>query len=66
MAKAKTLISCAVTAQLSLICYFVFAYAKGRFSHDAACIFGICYMKLNERASAELKFHHREALILEF
>ena len=33
-AKAKALISCAVTAQL--ICAFVFAYAKGRFSHDAA------------------------------
>ena len=32
--KTKALISCAVTAQL--ICAFVFAYAKSRFSHDAA------------------------------
>ena len=34
IAKTKALISCAVTAQL--ICVFVFAYAKRRFSHDAA------------------------------
>ena len=33
VAKTKALISCAVTAQL--ICAFVFAYAKSRFSHDA-------------------------------
>ena len=32
--KTKMLISCAVTAQL--ICAFVFTYAKGRFSHEAA------------------------------
>ena len=32
--KTKALISCAVTAQL--ICVFVFAYAKSRFSHDVA------------------------------
>ena len=32
MAKTKALISCAVTAQL--ICVFVFAYAKSRFSHN--------------------------------
>ena len=36
MAKTKALISCAVTAQL--ICVFVFAYAKKRFSHEAAQI----------------------------
>ena len=37
VAKTKELISCAVTAQL--ICVFVFAYAKSRFSHDTAhCI----------------------------
>ena len=30
----KALISCAVTAQL--ICVFVFAYAKSRFSNDEA------------------------------
>ena len=34
MAKTKALISCAVTAQL--ICVFVFAYAKSRFSHNEA------------------------------
>ena len=34
--KTKALISCAVTAQL--ICVFVFAYAKSRFSHDTAHI----------------------------
>ena len=34
MAKTKTLISFVVTAKL--ICVFVFAYAKSRFSHDEA------------------------------
>ena len=34
VAKTKVLISCAVTEQL--ICVFVFAYAKSRFSHDTA------------------------------
>ena len=34
--KNKALISCTVTSQL--ICVFVFAYAKIRFSHDAAQI----------------------------
>ena len=34
MAKTKVLISFAVTAKL--ICVFVFAYAKNRFSHDEA------------------------------
>ena len=34
MAKTKALISCAVTAQL--VCVFVFAYAKSRFSHNEA------------------------------
>ena len=33
VAKRKALISCAVTVQL--ICAFVFAYAKSRFSHEA-------------------------------
>ena len=37
IAKTKALISFAVTAKL--ICVFVFAYAKSRFSHDAAHIF---------------------------
>ena len=34
VAKTKALISFAVTAKL--ICVFVFAYAKSRFSHNAA------------------------------
>ena len=34
MAKTKALISFAVTEKL--ICVFVFAYTKSRFSHDAA------------------------------
>ena len=37
VAKTKALISFAVTAKL--ICVFVFAYAKSRFSHDAAHIY---------------------------
>ena len=37
-AKTKALISFAVTAKL--ICVFVFAYAKSRFSHDEAHIIG--------------------------
>ena len=36
VAKTKALISFAVTAKL--ICVFVFAYVKSRFSHDAAQI----------------------------
>ena len=36
MTKTKALISCAVTAQL--VCVFVFAYAKSRFSHNEAQI----------------------------
>ena len=36
VAKTKALISFAVTAKL--ICVFVFAYAKSKFSHDAARI----------------------------
>ena len=39
VAKTRALISCVVTAQL--ICVFVFAYAKNRFSHDAAHILWI-------------------------
>ena len=37
IAKTKALISFAVTAKL--ICVFVFAYAKIRFSHDATGIY---------------------------
>ena len=38
VAETKAQISCAVTAQL--ICAFVSAYAKSRFSHDAAHLGG--------------------------
>ena len=37
VAKTKALISFAVTAKL--ICVFVFAYAKSRFSHNEAYMF---------------------------
>ena len=37
IAKTKALITFAVTAKL--ICVFVFAYAKSRFSHDAAHLY---------------------------
>ena len=43
VAKTKALISCTVTAQL--ICTFVFAYAKSRFSHDAAQMKGTQNLK---------------------
>ena len=36
VAKTKALISCAITAQL--LCVFVFAYAKSRFSQNEAQI----------------------------
>ena len=39
VAKTKVLISCAIIAQL--ICTFVFAYKKSRFSHDARAKEGI-------------------------
>ena len=52
--KTKVLISCAVTAQL--ICVFVFAYAKSRFSHDAAHI-----MLCNFR-----QYHQNEAYVALF
>ena len=44
--KTKALISCAVTTWL--ICAFVFAHAKIRFSHDAACI--IAQVFISEKA----------------
>ena len=40
--KTKALISFAVTAKL--ICVFVFAYAKSRFSNDAAHIAKACFL----------------------
>ena len=41
VAKTKALISFAATAKL--ICVFVFAYAKSRFSHDEAHVIMITY-----------------------
>ena len=41
VAKTKALISYIVTEQL--ICTFVFAYAKSRFSHDAAHTFFLAF-----------------------
>ena len=41
VAKTKALISLTVTAKL--ICAFVFAYAKSRFSHDAAHILNFIF-----------------------
>ena len=46
VAKTKTLINFAVTAKL--ICVFVFAYAKSRFSNDAAQIRLHCYQLLRQ------------------
>ena len=46
VAKTKALISFAVTAKL--ICVFVFAYAKSRFSHDVAHMIGDCFAPGNK------------------
>ena len=45
VAKTKALISFAVTAKL--ICAFVFAYAKSRFSHDAAHILVVSHFRFD-------------------
>ena len=42
VAKTKALISCAVTAQL--ICAFVFAWVRIRYSHDATHMIWMVYM----------------------
>ena len=41
IAKTKALISCTVTATAQLICPFVLAYAKNRFSHEVVQIFSV-------------------------
>ena len=53
VAKAKALISFAVTAKL--ICVFVFAYAKCLFSHDAAHYFTLTLDIELDNAKHELK-----------
>ena len=52
VAKTKALISCAVTAQLN--CAFVFAYAKSRFSHDAAQLIAV-----HEKYIETLAYHEK-------
>ena len=54
--KTKALINCTGTAQL--ICVFVFAYAKSKFSHDAAHLLSqefIYQIKLSEVAKKTLE-----------
>ena len=47
VAKTKALVRCLVTTQL--ICVFIFAYAKSRFSHDEAHLsFSSFYNKINQ------------------
>ena len=58
VAKTKALISCAVIAQL--ICTFVFAYAKSRFSHDAAHIFQLFQMEEFEKSSQVSLYLHMQ------
>ena len=52
VAKTKALITCTVTTQL--ICVFVFAYAKSRFSHDAVCIISLVSKKTFQESSSPL------------
>ena len=63
VAKTKALISFAVTAKL--ICVFVFAYAKVRFSHDEAHILSVCdnAYKFQLLCTATLSWAHRNGLL---
>ena len=54
--KTKVLISFVVTAKL--ICDFVFAYAKSRFSHNQA--------QLKQLSSVTLSFESPETLLVDF
>ena len=56
-AKTKALISCAVTAQL--ICVFVFAYAKSRFSHNKAQMIWKRCKDLSFFVYVSIKLKHR-------
>ena len=58
IAKSKVLIRCVVTAHL--ICAFVFAYAKSRFSHDAAHIFQLFQMEEFEKSSRVSLYLHMQ------
>ena len=59
VAERKALISFAVTAKL--ICVIVFAYAKSRFSHDAAQ-----RIKVNSLKAAKTFKERRWAILLNF
>ena len=50
VAKTKALISCVVTAQL----IFVFAFAKSRFSHDAALSY-LSYLAFHKQDTPDYK-----------
>ena len=59
VAKTKALISFVVTAKL--ICVFVFAYAKIRFSHDAAQFIPPCNPLFYSTSSPKGKGHSHES-----
>ena len=60
VAKTKALISFAVTAKL--ICVFVFAYAKTRFSHNVAHILEVSFTYLFALIAGD-NFYHGLAII---
>ena len=63
VAKTKALISFAVTAKL--ICVFVFAYAKSRFSNDAARIIECNYLNvLTMKANALIRLGECTNMVL--
>ena len=59
VAKTKALISCAVTAQL--ICVFVFAYAKIRFSHNEAHLMVGGKLRIHVNSQEREREREREA-----
>ena len=65
MAKTKALISCEVTVQL--ICAFVFAYEKSRFSRDGLIIMSlvVIYMYVHDFRPGMTELH-RQARDLSF
>ena len=64
VAKTKALISFAVTAKL--ICVFVFAYAKSRFSHDAAQIMTVRHQVNAPKATDGVLLISRPTLFIKF
>ena len=61
--KTKALISFAVTAKL--ICVFVFAYAKSRFSLDAAHLI-VIFQKLKQNPKLKVFIETSKAICLSF